>query len=85
MVALSAAMNTVLGLTSLSPMAVAGFNSNGQLAPANELTPYIPSTNPQTFTIPTGAFPNQLAAVVIHPTDNRAYVVSTGSSLNGPL
>jgi YVTN family beta-propeller protein len=84
-VAVSTATNTVVGLTSLSPMAVTGFNSNGQLAPASGLTPYISSTNPQTFTTPTGAFPNQLAAIAIHPTDPRAYVVSTGASPNGPL
>src|SRR6185295_16635745 len=63
----------------------AGFNSNGQLAPANVLTPAIASTNPQTFTTPTGAYPNQLAAIALHPTQPKAYVVSTGASPNGPL
>jgi DNA-binding beta-propeller fold protein YncE len=69
----------------LGPIANTGFNSNGKLAPANGLTPAVPSTNPQSFTTPTGAFPNQLAAIAIHPTLSRAYVVSTGASPNGPL
>jgi YVTN family beta-propeller protein len=69
----------------LGPIANAGFNSNGKLAPANALTPTVASTNPQTFTTPTGAFPNQLAAIALHPTTGRAYVVSTGASPNGPL
>jgi hypothetical protein len=45
----------------------------------------VPSTNPQTFNTPTGAFPNQLAAIALHPTAARAYVVSTGASPNGPV
>ena len=84
-VAVSAATNTLLGSTSLGPMANTGFNSNGRLAPAVGLTPNIPSTNPQTFTTPTGAFPNQLAAIALHPNQPLAYVVSTGASPNGPL
>src|SRR5262249_45364276 len=62
--------------------------SNGQLAPGGPgATPAanIASLNPQAFTTPTGAFPNQLAAVGIHPANGRAYVVSTGASPNGPL
>ena len=69
----------------LGPMADTGFNSNGRLAPASGTTPAIASTNPATFTTPTGAFPNQLAAVAIHPSGNRAYVVNTAASPNGPL
>jgi YVTN family beta-propeller protein len=87
-VALSAATNTPLGAPNpvvLGPIATTGFNANGQLAPATGLTPAVPSTNPQTFTTPTGAFPNQLAAIALHPTAGRAYVVSTGASPNGPL
>ncbi|MBI3249367.1 MAG: beta-propeller fold lactonase family protein [Deltaproteobacteria bacterium] len=84
-VAVSAATNTVLGATDLGPMASTGFNSNGKLAPGTSLVPAVASTNPQTFTTPTGAFPNQLAAVAIHPSSGRAYVVSTGASPNGPL
>jgi YVTN family beta-propeller protein len=87
-VAISAATNTVLGApnpTTLGPIANAGFNSNGKLAPAVGLTPAVASTNPQTFTTPTGAFPNQLAAIGIHPITANAYVVSTGASPNGPI
>lgn len=62
-----------------------GFNSNGQLAPANGLTPAVASLNPQAFVTPTGAYPNQLAAIALHPTKALAYVVSTGASPNGPL
>jgi DNA-binding beta-propeller fold protein YncE len=69
----------------LGPIANAGFNSNGRLAPAIGTTPAVASTNPQTFTTPTGAFPNQLAAIAIHPTLARTYVISTGTSPNGPL
>lgn len=87
-VAISAATNTVLGAPNpvvVGPVANAGFNSNGQLAPANGLTPAVASTNPQTFTTPTGAFPNQLAAIGLQPGANRGYIVSTGASPNGPL
>ena len=87
-VALSAATNAPLGAPNpilLSPIAVTGFNSNGQLAPSVGVTPAIASTNPQTFTTPTGAYPNQLAALAIQPTSSRAYVVSTAASPNGPL
>lgn len=84
-VAISAATNTILGTATLGPIANAGFNSNGRLAPGTGLTPAVPSTNPQTFTTPTGAFPNQLAAVALHPTTGRGYVVSTAASPNGPL
>jgi YVTN family beta-propeller protein len=88
-VALSAATNFFLDASSpisLGPLANTGFNSNGRLAPAGPgLTPAVASTNPQTFTTPTGAFPNQLAAIALHPTLARAYVVSTGASPNGPF
>jgi YVTN family beta-propeller protein len=87
-VAISAATNTVLGAPNpvvLGPIASAGFNSNGQLAPGPGQVPAVPSTNPQTFTTPTGAFPNQLAAIALQPGQSRAYVVSTGASPNGPL
>ena len=90
--AISAATNTVLGTAVLAPMSKTfngnlgtGFNSNGQLAPAPGQVPAVASTNPQAFTTPTGAFPNQLAAVAIQPGATRAYVVSTGASPNGPL
>ena len=53
-VALAAATNTVLGAAVLGPIASTGFNANGQLAPAPGQVPAVPSTNPQTFTTPTG-------------------------------
>jgi len=87
-VAISAATNTVLGAPNpilLEPLANVGFNSNGKLAPGPLQVPAVASTNPQTFTTPTGAFPNQLAAIAIHPLSSLAYVVSTGASPNGPL
>ena len=91
-VAISAATNAVIPATMtapnpivLAPMANTGFNSNGKLAPAPAQVPAVPSTNPQTFTTPTGAFPNQLAAIAIQPGKARAYVVSTGASPNGPI
>ena len=84
-VAIAAATNAIVGTAALAPMANTGFNSNGQLAPGNGLTPFVASTNPQTFTTPTGAYPNQLASVSIQPGQNRAYVVSTAASPNGPF
>jgi YVTN family beta-propeller protein len=69
----------------LGPLASVGFNANGKLAPAPAQVPAVASTNPQTFTTPTGAFPNQLASIAIHPTTGLVYVVSTGASPNGPL
>jgi YVTN family beta-propeller protein len=69
----------------LGPVANTGFNANGRLAPGPGQVPNVASTNPQTFTTSTGAFPNQLADVALHPSSARAYVVSTGASPNGPL
>lgn len=87
-VAISAATNAPVAGPNpilLAPLANAGFNSNGRLAPGPAQVPNVASTNPQTFTTPTGAFPNQLAAIAIHPFLKAAYVVSTGASPNGPL
>ncbi len=87
-VAISAATNTALLAPNpivLAPVANTGFNSNGQLAPAPGQVPAVASTNPQTFTTPTGAYPNQLAAIAIQPGQARAFVVSTAASPNGPL
>ncbi len=69
----------------LQPLVNAGFNSNGRLAPGPGQVPAIASTNPQTFTTPTSAFPNQLASLAIRPGTLLAYVVSTAASPNGPL
>jgi YVTN family beta-propeller protein len=87
-VALSAATNTPLAAPNpilLEPLANAGFNSNGKLAPGPGQVPAVASTNPQTFATPTGCFPNQLAAIALHPTNGTGYVVSTAASPNGPL
>src|SRR5207253_814238 len=62
-----------------------GFNANGRLAGQPGQVPDVPSVNPQTFTTSTGAYPNQLAAVALHPSQPLAYVVSTGASPNGPF
>ena len=87
-VAISAATNTVVPAPNpirLQPLANTGFNSNGRLSPGPGQVPAVPSTNPQTFTTPTAAFPNQLAAIAVHPFLRTAYVVSTGASPNGPF
>lgn len=88
-VAISAANNMPLGSPNpivLGPIANAGFNSNGKLAPAVGLVPAVAPTNPQTFTTPTGAYPNQLAQIAVDPSNpNVVYVVSTGASPNGPV
>src|SRR5262245_19182861 len=87
-VAISAATHSPLGGPNpivLAPQAVTGFNANGKLAPAPGQVPAVAQANPQTFTTPTGAFPNQLAAIAIHPLQNFTYVVSTGASPNGPF
>jgi DNA-binding beta-propeller fold protein YncE len=68
----------------LSPMANTGFNSNGQLAPGAANAPAVPMVNPAAFGTPTGAFPNQLASIALHPVSGLAYVVSTAASPNGP-
>src|SRR5262245_33448424 len=84
-VAISAATNSLLGpTTTLQPIQNTGFNANGRLSPGPGQVPNVPSTNPQTFTTPTGCYPNQLASIAIHPTRSLAYVVSTGASPNGP-
>src|SRR5215813_742557 len=84
-VAISAATNSLLGpTTTLQPILNTGFNANGRLSPGPGQVPNVASTNPQTFTTPTGCYPNQLASIAIHPTSSLAYVVSTGASPNGP-
>jgi DNA-binding beta-propeller fold protein YncE len=57
-VAISAATNTPLGAPNpvvLQPIANTGFNSNGRLSPGPGQVPAVASTNPQTFTTPTGS------------------------------
>jgi hypothetical protein len=84
-VAIDTATNRFCGAALLEPLEDTGFASNGRLAPGPGQVPNVASTNPQTFTTSTGAFPNQLAAVAIHPRRPFTYVVSTGASPNGPL
>ena len=87
-VAISTATNSVFTAPNpitLSPIADTGFNSNGKLVPAPAQVPAVASLNPQTFTTPTGAYPNQLASIAIQPGQQRAFVVSTGASPNGPI
>ena len=84
-VAISAATNNLLSPTiTLQPITDTGFNANGRLSPGPGQVPNVASTNPQTFTTPTGCYPNQLASIAIHPNRSLAYVVSTGASPNGP-
>jgi len=61
----------------LDPMADVGFNSNGSALKR------IPATDPATFTVPTGAFPNFLNAVVIK--GNKAYLPNNAASPDGPV
>lgn len=87
-VPISTATDTVITAQApivLGPIANAGFNSNGKLAPAPGQVAAVASVNPQAFNTATGAFPNQLAAVALKPGKALAYVVSTGASPNGPL
>jgi hypothetical protein len=71
----------------IAPLNSTGFPSNGKSAPAtsgSSPVPAVASTNPPTASTPTGAFPNQLAAVALHPTNGKGYVCSTAASPNGP-
>ena len=61
----------------LDPMANTGFNSNGSALKR------IAATNPATFTVPTGAFPNMLNAVVIK--GDKAYLPNNAVSPDGPV
>ncbi|HEX4949370.1 MAG TPA: YncE family protein, partial [Blastocatellia bacterium] len=61
----------------LAPMADTGFNANGSALKR------IPATDPPTFTVPTGAFPNFLNSVVIK--GNRAYLPNNAASPDGPV
>ena len=61
----------------LDPMADTGFNSNGSALKR------IAATNPATFTVPTGAFPNMLNNVVIK--GDKAYLPNNAVSPDGPV
>lgn len=74
---ISTATDTVLKQIVLNPMADTGFRSNGSALKR------IPATNPATFTVVTGAFPNYLNAVAIK--GNRAYLPNNAPSPDGPV
>src|SRR5438093_773016 len=74
---ISRASNQVIGTVVLSPLANAGFRSNGSVLDR------IPATDPVTFTFVTGCFPNLLESIVIK--GGRAYLPNVGSSPNGPF
>src|SRR5262245_46566989 len=75
----------------LAPMADTGFKSNGSVIDrvgtqnGQGGTDAPDPTNPPVANFATGAYPNQLAAIGIHPRNGKAYVVSTGASPNGPF
>jgi YVTN family beta-propeller protein len=81
----------LLGTVALGPMADTGFKSNGSVLDrvgtenGQGGTDAPDPTNPAATTFATGAYPNQLAAIGIHPRNGKAYVVSTGASPNGPF
>ena len=75
----------------LEPLGDSGFKSNGSVI---DFSGTINGTggvntpdpaNPAVNSVSTPAFPNQLAALAIHPTNGKCYVVSTGASPNGPF
>ena len=69
--------NRVLGQVTLSPLADAGFRSNGSALQR------IPATDPPAFTHTTGASPNMLHGIAIK--GNRAYVPNNAASADGPV
>jgi YVTN family beta-propeller protein len=81
----------LLSTVALGPLANTGFNSNGSVldligtANGQGGTNAPDPANPAQVTFATGAYPNQLAAIGLHPTNGKAYVVSTGASPNGPF
>ncbi|NOT59234.1 MAG: hypothetical protein HOP19_03305 [Acidobacteria bacterium] len=74
---ISSGTDRVLGQVVLPPIADVGFNSNGSALKR------IAATNPATFTVPTGAFPNSLNAIAIKGT--RAYLPNNAASADGPV
>jgi YVTN family beta-propeller protein len=74
---ISVKKDRVIGHAVLRPLANTGFSSNGSVLNG------VPPTNPATFTLATGAFPNQLNSIVIK--GNRAYLPNTGASPDGPV
>ena len=74
---ISTGNDRVIKQIALAPMADVGFNSNGSSLKR------IPATTPPTFTVPTGAFPNFLNAVVIK--GDKAYLPNNAASPDGPV
>jgi YVTN family beta-propeller protein len=74
---ISATTDTILGTVALHPLADTGFKSDGSVLDR------IPTTNPETFTFTTGAFPNLLQGIAIK--GGHAYLPNVGSSPNGPI
>lgn len=73
--AISTATNTVVGATTVNPLADTGFKAAG-----DALARIPPGTS---FTFPTGAYPNQFNSVAVHA--GFAYLPNTGASPNGPV
>ncbi len=67
----------VQGVVVLNPLADTGFKSNGSALER------VAATNPATFTVQTGAFPNMLNSIAIK--GGRAYVPNTAASADGPV
>ena len=74
---LSVADNHVVTEVVLNPMADTGFLSNGSALNR------VAATDPATFTVTTGAFPNMLNSIAIK--NNRAYIPNNGASADGPV
>ncbi|MFN0120746.1 MAG: YncE family protein [Blastocatellia bacterium] len=74
---ISTGNNRVIKTIKLAPVADTGFRSNGGALAR------IPATNPATFTVTTGAFPNMLNSIVIR--GNRAYLPNNAASPDGPV
>jgi YVTN family beta-propeller protein len=73
---ISSQNDNVIGEVVLAPMSDVGFNSNG--SSLQRIAP----TNPPTFTVKTGAFPNSLNSIAIK--GNRAYLPNNAASPDGP-
>ncbi|MBI1764420.1 MAG: hypothetical protein HYR56_23585 [Acidobacteria bacterium] len=69
--------DNVVGQVILPPVADTGFRANGSALQR------IAATNPATFTVTTGAFPNSLNAIAIK--NGRAYLPNNAASPDGPV
>jgi len=74
---ISSTTDKILGTVVLEPLGDTGFTSNGSVLDR------VPATDPPTFTITTGAFPNLLQGIAIK--GGHAYLPCLGSSPNGPF